>query len=258
MNKLAGLEIYVNRVVFLFLRLILNRTMKGMRIRTWPQSLTPKFFGILTGIVLILAGCRDGKKYHDLEEPLAVEGSGALADIRTFQSSLNSSFRDPEVSPLPDRYRKNFEGLDFFEPDTTYRVWARLDRTPEALPFDMPTNTNDAARERVYGKLTFQLKGDTYVLEVYQSPELMGDPGYTDYLFLPFTDQTNGGNTYEGGRYIDLRIPEGDSILIDFNKAYNPYCAYNPSYSCPLVPPTNHLAVEIVAGVKDFRPRKKP
>ncbi|MEJ2585819.1 MAG: DUF1684 domain-containing protein [Robiginitalea sp.] len=144
--------------------------------------------------------------------------------------------------------------LEFFEPDTTYRVLARLDRTPEALPFDMPTNTNDAARERVYGKLTFKLRGSTFVLEVYQSPELMSDTGYEDYLFLPFTDQTNGGQTFEGGRYIDLRIPEGDSILVDFNKAYNPYCAYNPSYSCPLVPEANHLPVEIPVGVKDFHP----
>jgi len=229
-----------------------------MRIRKGQPLRYPWLVGVLAGIVLALAGCRDGKKYHDLKEPVVVEGNGALADIRTFQNSLNASFRDPEVSPLPDRYRKNFEGLDFFEPDTTYRVWARLDRTPDALPFDMPTNTNDFARERVYGKLTFQLRGTTYVLEVYQSPELMGDPGYTDYLFLPFTDQSNGRDTYEGGRYIDLRIPEGDSILVDFNKAYNPYCAYNPSYSCPLVPKANHLAVEIAAGVKDFRPLKKP
>ncbi len=216
----------------------------------WPPLLP----GMLAVFVLILAGCRDGKKYHDLKEQVVVEGGDALSDILAFRSGLNATFRDPEASPLPDRYKKNFEGLDFFEPDTTYRVRARLDRTPDALPFDMPTNTNDAARERVFGTLTFQLRGATYSLEVYQSPDLMDDPGYSDYLFLPFTDRTNGRETYEGGRYIDLRIPEGDSILIDFNKAYNPYCAYNPSYSCPLVPPGNHLEVEVRAGVRDFRP----
>ena len=232
--------------------------MSGMSKSDVHRPWYPWLLGFLAGTVLALAGCGDGKKYHDLKKPIVVEGAGALADIRSFRNSLDASFRDPEVSPLPDRYRKNFEGLDYFRPDTTYRVWASLDRTPEALPFDMPTNTNDAARERVYGKLTFQLKGKTCVLEVYQSPELLGDPEYADYLFLPFTDQTNGRDTYEGGRYIDLRIPDGDSILIDFNKAYNPYCAYNPSYSCPLVPPANHLALEIAAGVKDFQPKKKP
>lgn len=225
-----------------------------MKASNWPWRYYLPFFGL----VLTLSGCGDGKKYHDLEKPVVIEGKGALADIQTFRNSLNESFRDPETSPLPDRYRKNFEGLDFYDPDTNYRLWARLERTPEALPFEMPTNTNDSARERVFGKLTFQLEGTTYVLELYQSPELLSDPGYEDYLFLPFTDDTNGGETYEGGRYIDLRIPEGDSILIDFNKAYNPYCAYNPSYSCPLVPPANHLGVEIRAGVKDFLPLKKP
>ncbi|TNF70389.1 MAG: DUF1684 domain-containing protein [Bacteroidetes bacterium] len=205
------------------------------------------------GLVLTLSGCRDGKRYHDLEKPLVFEGNEALADIQTFRNSLNESFRDPETSPLPDRYRKNFEGLDFFEPDTNYRIWARLERTPEALPFDMPTSTNDSALERVFGKLTFKFEGTTYVLEVYQSPELLSKPDYEDYLFLPFTDDTNGVETYDGGRYIDLRIPEGDSILIDFNKAYNPYCAYNPSYSCPLVPPANHLPLSIPAGVMAFK-----
>ena len=208
--------------------------------------------------VSLLQGCGDGKKYHDQQKPAISIESGALADIAAFQDALDDSFRDPEISPLPDRYRKNFEGLDFYQPDTTFRVWARLERTPEALPFDMPTNTDEAARERVYGKLFFQLKGETFVLPVYQSPDLMQEDGYADYLFLPFSDETNGRETYEGGRYIDLRIPDGDSILIDFNKAYNPYCAYNPKYSCPIVPAENHLALEVTAGVRDFLPRKKP
>lgn len=223
-----------------------------MKVYGWQWRRYFRFLWVLAGLVISLAGCGDGKKYHDLEKPVRVEGNSALADIQAFQNSLDETFRDPESSPLPDRFRKNFEGLDFFEPDTSYRTWARLERTPEALPFDMPTNTNDLARERLYGKLTFQLKGTTFDLEVYQSPELLSDPAYEDYLFLPFTDETNGGETYEGGRYIDLRIPEGDSILIDFNKAYNPYCAYNPSYSCPIVPSENHLPVEIPVGVKDF------
>ncbi len=208
-------------------------------------------------VVLVLFGsCGDGKKYHDETRPVVAVEEGALSEILAYQNSLNATFRDPESSPLPDRYRKDFEGLDFFEPDTTYRVWARLERTPEALPFDMPTNTDDSARERVFGKLTFKLRGSTYVLEVYQSPDLLEDPGYEDYLFLPFTDATNGQETYEGGRYMDLRAPEGDSILLDFNRAYNPYCVYNPKYSCPIVPRVNHLDTEIRAGVKDFQRKK--
>ena len=84
----------------------------------------------------------------------------------------------------------------------------------------------------------------------------MQEEGYEDYLFLPFTDKTNGEETYAGGRYIDLSIPEGDSITIDFNKAYNPYCAYNKKFSCPLVPSVNALDTKVLAGVKDFKKGK--
>ncbi len=206
----------------------------------------------LLALLLLFAGCGDGKKYHDQMDRREPAGSKALQEILNFQASLNASFRDPEVSPLPDRFRKDFEGLEFFSPDTNFRVWARLEQTPQALPFDMPTNTFDSTRERVFGLLTFQLEGETHRLEVYQSPDLIEQEGYEDYLFLPFTDRTNGETTYEGGRYIDLRIPDSDSILLDFNRAYNPYCAYNPSYSCPLVPKVNHLEVEVRAGVKRF------
>ena len=76
--------------------------------------------------------------------------------------------------------------------------------------------------------------------------------GLEDYLFLPFIDDTNGEESYGGGRYIDLRIPEGDTIVIDFNKSYNPYCAYNDKYSCPIVPRINYLALEVRAGVMAF------
>ena len=207
---------------------------------------------IVLAATATFSGCGDGKKYHDENAPLQPGGNEVLADIRDFQASLNASFRNPEVSPLPDRYRKDFEGLEFFPPDTAYRVRARLQLTPEALPFDMPTSTAEMTQERLFGILTFELQGQPYRLEVYQNPDLMLQEGFEDYLFLPFTDRTNGEETYEGGRYIDLRIPEGDVLLLDFNKAYNPYCAYNPSYSCPIVPEVNHIPARIRAGVKRF------
>ena len=81
----------------------------------------------------------------------------------------------------------------------------------------------------------------------------MQDEEYKDYLFLPFLDDTNGEGSYGGGRYIDLRIPDSDTMIIDFNTAYNPYCAYNDRYSCPIVPRQNYLDVAIEAGVKAFK-----
>ncbi len=201
----------------------------------------------------LLGACGDGKKYHDEIAQKELPADSVLASIITFQNELNREFSDPETSPLPDRYRKDFEGLEFFEPDTTYRVIAELSRTPEALPFLMPTNTERMAEEVVYGLVSFELKGRKYQLEVYQNVEFEFEGGYEDYLFLPFTDETNGTSTYEGGRYIDLKIPEGDMIVIDFNRAYNPYCAYNKKYSCPLVPRQNHIPAEVPAGVKAFK-----
>lgn len=204
-------------------------------------------------VALSAIACKEKKRYHDTARQETVKNpTDALAGILAFQRELNEEFRNPETSPLPDRYRMDFEGLDFFDPDTTYIVRARFERTPEALPFLMPTTTDRTSKEVLYGIAHFTLNGEKRQLEIYRNQELMQQEEYRDYLFLPFTDKTNGSETYTGGRYIDLSIPEGDSLEINFNKAYNPYCAYNPKYSCPIVPSVNALDTEVRAGVKAF------
>ena len=204
--------------------------------------------------LLIMLGCKDDKRYHDEESMLVqINQDDPVSDIIQFQKELNEQFRDPERSPMTDADRMKFTGLEFFAPDTNFRVMARLNRTPEALPFLMPTTTERKARERVYGLAEFTVKGQRFELEIYQNMDLSEDEEYEEYLFLPFTDSTNGKETYEGGRYIDLAIPEGDLLLIDFNKAYNPYCVYNKKYSCPIVPGVNHLQTMITAGVKAYK-----
>ncbi|WP_422081279.1 DUF1684 domain-containing protein [Ulvibacterium sp.] len=209
-------------------------------------------------LICFFLGCKQGKRYHDLSQKNQEEPQvDAIQDILNFQDELNAEFKDPEVSPLPDRYRKSFERLDFFAPDTNFIVHAQLIRTPDAVPFLMPTTTDRKSEEVVYGIAHFVLNGKKHRLEIYQNPELMLQEGYEDYLFLPFTDETNGEGTYTGGRYIDLRIPRGDTIVIDFNRAYNPYCAYNKKYSCPIVPSVNSLDVEVSAGVRAFEPDTK-
>lgn len=208
-----------------------------------------RYLTLLFLFVLITA-CGRGKKYHDGKED--VPESPLVADILEFQEELDESFKDPETSPLTDKHRKDFEGLDFFEPDTSYIVKARFERTPDAIPFFMPTTTDRKTQEVVYGIVYFTLNGAEHQLEIYQSLELIKQEEYKDYLFLPFLDNTNGEETYGGGRYIDLSIPEGDTLTIDFNKAYNPYCVYNKKYSCPLVPRQNYLRTKVRAGVKNF------
>ncbi|HEY3405771.1 MAG TPA: TonB family protein, partial [Ohtaekwangia sp.] len=144
-----------------------------------------------------------------------------------------------------------FEGHDFFPVNLKYRVQATLTVTEGTPFFGMKTTTSRFSTERIYGHVTFSIEGREFRLPVYQSKDLMSTEEYADYLFFPFTDLTNGQATYGGGRYIDLRIPKGGSdMIIDFNKAYNPYCAYSPRYSCPLVPAENQMDIEIPAGVK--------
>ena len=209
---------------------------------------------LLLVFIVIAVSCGDGKKYHDVaKKEVSAAKSDKVAAILKFQEGLNAEFKNPEESPLPDRFRIDFETLAFFEPDTSYVVTATLVRTPDALPFLMPTSTDRKSKEKVYGIAKFMLNGKEHSLELYQNPELMQEDGYEDYLFLPYTDLTNGRQTYGGGRYLDLRIPEGNSIILDFNRSYNPYCAYNKKYSCPLVPSVNNLATEVLAGVKDFK-----
>lgn len=176
-----------------------------------------------------------------------------LSGETKWQKKMNADFKDASKSPLKDKDRKTFTGLDFFKFDSTFVVEAILKRTPDSKWFNMKTTDDRLSKERIYGVLSFKLKDKKYELNVYQGEELMKTEGFTDYLFLPFLDDTNGTSTYGGGRYIDLRIPHGDVIELDFNKAYNPYCAYDEKYSCPIVPRVNYLDIEVVAGVKAFK-----
>lgn len=169
-----------------------------------------------------------------------------------FQKTINSEYKDATTSPLKDKDRKHFQGLDFFKFDSTYVVKAVFKRTPDEKSFKMKTTTDRLPEYIKYGELRFQLKGNEFKLNIYQNQGLITKEGYEDYLFLPFLDETNGFESYGGGRYIDARIPEGDTLIIDFNSAYNPYCAYNDKYSCPIVPRENYLKIRIEAGVKVF------
>lgn len=174
-----------------------------------------------------------------------------IADIKKFQEKINQEFKDPETSPLSGKELKKFKSLPFYEIDLKYYVTAKLRLTPDTPFKPMKTTTPRIAHDRVYGMLEFTLDGKEISIPVYQSKSLMETEEYKDYLFFPFTDLTNQEGTYGGGRYIDLRIPkEGDEIVVDFNKAYNPSCAYSPKYSCPIVPDENHIDLAVKAGVR--------
>ncbi len=173
--------------------------------------------------------------------------------ILSFQDHLNKEFSSSETSPLTSEDFKKFKSLDFFKIDTSFCVLAKFVRTPYETPFVMKTTTGSEPLYVKYGEAHFFLQEEKYMLSIYQNQTLKTQPEYEDYLFLPFTDLTNGETSYEGGRFIDLKIPEGNKILIDFNTAYNPYCAYNGRYSCPIPPEENSLQLKISAGVKKYK-----
>ena len=172
--------------------------------------------------------------------------------VEAFQNEQNSEFGDPKKSPLTEEDLKDFKALDYFPATEKYFVVAQFTRTKKEKPFKMKTSTDRTPEYVKYGELTFSLDGNNLKLNVYKNIELSKKKGFEDHLFLPFSDLTSGKETYIGGRYIDLKIPKGDTLAIDFNTAYNPYCAYNHKYSCPIVPLENDLNIEIKAGVKKF------
>ena len=192
---------------------------------------------ILFSLLLILS-CENKKRYDKSFTP--------------FQKEMNEFFKDASISPLKEKDLKIFEGLDFFDFDSSYVVNAALTRTPEEKSFKMKTTTDRLPEYVKYGIVTFDLFGKSYNLNIYRNLDIINKEGYQDYLFLPFLDDTNGFESYGGGRYIDLDVTEEDNLVIDFNSAYNPYCTYNEKYSCPIVPRENYLSIKINAGVKAF------
>lgn len=183
---------------------------------------------------------------------LGAQDIQALKEIDRFQKKLNAEFANPEESPLTAEDLKTFKALRFFPVDLKFRVRARIVLTPDSEPFGMKTTTDRLPVYKQYGIVYFEINGTAYHLSVFQNLELIKKEGFEDYLFIPFTDLTSGNESYGGGRYIDLRIPKTDELIIDFNQAYNPYCAYNHRYSCPIPPSENDLNIEVRAGVKAF------
>lgn len=168
----------------------------------------------------------------------------------SLQSFRNRYINTHEVVTGEDR-----KLLQFYPVDRNYAVSAKFERIVDAPWFNMPTSGTISKAFRIYGILNFTLHGKQLRLHVYQSKNLMTDPQYANYLFIPFTDKTNGETTYEAGRYIDLSSADlpADDFLLDFNKAYNPYCAYiSNKYNCPVPPKENDLPAEIKAGEKKW------
>jgi len=181
----------------------------------------------------------------------AVYGQTYNDSMAEFRKNYIADLMVDKGGPLKKAQAKN---ISFFPVDKNYRVWADFQATPGAVPFMLPTHSGKSKPYKEYGRLTFHLQDSLIVLRVYQSMNMLSDPQYKNYLFLPFRDMTNYDLTYGGGRYIDLKLEDiqNNRALIDFNKAYNPYCAYADGFSCPLPPDENRLHIEVRAGERSF------
>lgn len=171
--------------------------------------------------------------------------------IKKYRQNYKEAFLKEERSPVK---AEDMQYFDFFEPDSTFRVKCHFIKSNSPDTFIIPTVDSKQKEYFKYGILSFEIKGELLQLNVYQSLALMRMPKYKNYLFIPFKDVTSGKETYGGGRYLDIETTDirGDVVILDFNKAYNPYCAFGNGFSCPIPPQENHLKAKIEAGEKNF------
>jgi len=183
-----------------------------------------------------------------LQLAFAQKNKNYTYSINAFQKKYVSSH---EVVKAKDR-----KFFHFFSATENYKVKCNFEKSTDTNLVIMKTSGKKIPEKDFirYGKLVFTIHDTALQLTVYQSKSLKQNPQYKNYLFIPFTDVTTGDETYGSGRYIDILTTDikGDVVVIDFNKAYNPYCAYSEGYNCPIPPRENYLAVAIKAGEKTF------
>ena len=180
------------------------------------------------------------------ESTMNEKTSGGDFDATVYEAERiekDEFFKSNDNSPIPSEERALFEGLNYFPPRAEYVVTAKLVRTKDPDTVKMPTTQDDLRDGFEYGVFEFKLRGKDVSLPAYR---FVG--AEHQYLFVPFTDKTTGLESYGTGRYLDIEMQDGDMYTIDFNQAYNPLCAYNDNYSCPLVPKQNALPVAVEAG----------
>lgn len=170
-------------------------------------------------------------------------------ELRAYRTSRDRLFRDGSDSPLLAEDRSSFAGLEYWEPDPRFYFIGPLHAYAEPMRFEIVSTVGTKRPCEKLGWIAFPLDGSEQRLQVYRL--LDGDGG----LFLPFTDATTGKQTYPAGRYVDLIGPEGGPYVLDFNRAYNPSCAYGAPerYQCPVTPAENRLRVSVEAGERGYK-----
>lgn len=208
-------------------------------------------FGLLlpamaAALMIFAVGCGDDG--GDDEEVMTEFSAEHIRELRLEKDKM---FRNPDESPLSANERAGFKALSYYPPNEEYFLPASLEIYDAPDTVTIRTNSATDVRKMLkYGKFSFTIADSTYGLFAYKSLE----KGVTS-LFVPFNDATNGKQTYQVGRYLDIEEePNANEYLLDFNMAYNPYCAYSDRYTCPRVPAENTLPIPIPAGEKEYHP----
>ena len=166
-----------------------------------------------------------------------------MSELDEFRAEKNEFFGRHPQSPLTMEQKRSFVGLQYFPENEDLRLEVKVELLPDEKPMQMQTTTGDVQVYVRYGKFQFQVDGQTAELTIFRNQH-----GY----FLPFVDALAGKETYPAGRYLEPEALPGDRFFVDFNLAYNPYCAYNEMWSCPITPLENRLKVPMQAGEKIF------
>ena len=187
---------------------------------------------VLLITLLLPAGCGKPPSYPE--------------EIAAWRAKMDTFLRNSDQSPIPPEKRASFLPLPYFPIDEQYRVPAALKLLNSDQIIELSTSTGQARRMRRIGTLAFTLKGQPLTLTAFADI----DDTQLRRLFVPFADLTSGTETYQGGRYLDLERTASGVYDLDFNRAYHPFCVFNPTYECPIPPPENRLKVPIRAGEK--------
>ena len=166
-----------------------------------------------------------------------------MSELVEFRKGKDEFFGRHPQSPLTPEQRRRFVGLRYFPENEDLRLEVKVELLQDEKPLQMQTTTGDVQEYVRHGRFHFQVDGQSAELTIYR-----GGHGY----FLPFVDSLAGKETYPAGRYLEPEELPGNRFIVDFNLAYNPYCAYNEMWSCPITPAENRLKVPVRAGEKIF------
>jgi uncharacterized protein (DUF1684 family) len=191
-------------------------------------------------IAVIMVGCSQPER--ETARPFSSIGNPVLRE----RMEKDREFRTGRNSPISGEDRANFHGLSYFELNPNLRFRVKLNRYPAPQTVRLGTNTGEIRSALRYGYFEFRVDGRDCRLQVYRIEDVPSGGGPN--LFIPFRDATSGKETYGAGRYIDLQENTSGYYDLDFNRAYNPYCAYAKGFSCPVPPAENTLTVPIRAG----------